>query len=314
MTKRQLTFAFLIALLAYFWWHDSDNESSHQTRTLRSPIDEPKLMHQEIPKNQPPTMTPANRAAIKDNKTARPLQPKEKQRNLKTTMAQKSPDAVPFKNYKGMAIAYGDVLLGKLEENVSEGYTSPPEVNYWPSATIPYHIQPNVPNTDRILKALSYLSEKTVLEFVPYEEGMPDAIVFEPTTDNCLSYVGRISGTQPIFISSGCDWFHIVHEVLHAMGLVHEHSRPDRDQFISVLWENIPLSYRSQFEIMPESFMKDWLRYDYDTQSIMHYGSQVFIANSKGTSLIRKDGATIPEPQGLSPIDIQKVNDLFQGR
>lgn len=318
MTKKQLTVVFIITIAFYFWWQNSG------TKQNSAPNNFPKASHflkdkrKAAPQSPPATVnrnekTPGESARIL-TKTLPTLKPGDHHRGLKTTSALPASDAVPFKTYKGMAIAYGDVLLGTVQENIKEGYTTPPDVTFWPSSTIPYHIQPNIPHPERILKALSYLSEKTVLEFVPFEEGMSDAIVFESTDEHCFSYVGRISGTQPIFISAGCDWFHIVHEVLHATGLVHEHCRPDRDQFISLLWENIPAPFRSQFEIMPESFTKDWVRYDYDTQSIMHYGSQVFIANSKGYSLLRKDGTTIPEPQGMSAMDIQKINDLFQGR
>lgn len=307
MTKRHLLFAFLMALIAYYWWHEakppeplqSDKHPSHS---------QPSALAKTPREESHPLQKTAEASPQNHHQKSQLL------KSLKATTLKTSPDAVPFQNYKGMAIAYGDVLLGNLQENITSGFTYPPEINLWPSAVIPYHIQPNVPNPSRIQQALRYLSDKTILQFIPYEDGIVDAIVFEPTDENCFSYVGRISGTQPIFISSGCHWYHIVHEILHAIGFIHEHSRPDRDQFITIQWDNIPESYRSQFEIMPDSLIRDWLRYDYDSQSIMHYSSQIFAQRDDAYSLLRKDGSKVPETHELSAMDIQKINDLFNGR
>ena len=31
----------------------------------------------------------------------------------------------------------------------------------------------------------------------------------------------------------------VVHELLHVLGFMHEHNRPDRDSFITMVWTNL---------------------------------------------------------------------------
>ena len=73
-----------------------------------------------------------------------------------------------------------------------------------------------------------------------------------------------------------------VHELLHTLGFVHEHTRPDRDDFISINYENIEPGEEKNFEKRPEGtsdfFEKgsvDSKNTPYDVLSLLHYGPQV---------------------------------------
>ena len=73
-----------------------------------------------------------------------------------------------------------------------------------------------------------------------------------------------------------------VHELVHALGFVHEHTRPDRDNFISVNMDNIQLGKEKNFEIRKHGtsdfFEKGNVNSKntpYDVLSLLHYGPRV---------------------------------------
>ena len=73
-----------------------------------------------------------------------------------------------------------------------------------------------------------------------------------------------------------------VHELLHTLGFVHEHTRPDRDDFISINFDNIEPGEEKNFEKRPhgtsdffEKGSVDTKNTPYDVLSLLHYGPQV---------------------------------------
>ena len=73
-----------------------------------------------------------------------------------------------------------------------------------------------------------------------------------------------------------------VHELVHTLGFVHEHTRPDRDDFISVNYDNIEPGEEKNFEKRPpgtsdffEKGSVDTKNTPYDVLSLLHYGPQV---------------------------------------
>ena len=57
---------------------------------------------------------------------------------------------------------------------------------------------------------------------------------------SCHSNLGMIGGRQTISIGRGCERKGIVqHEILHALGRIHEQSRLDRDQYVQINLNNV---------------------------------------------------------------------------
>ena len=58
----------------------------------------------------------------------------------------------------------------------------------------------------------------------------------------CFSFIGRVRQTngQELSIGTNCAVLSvIVHEVLHALGFIHEHTRLDRDTYVIINETNI---------------------------------------------------------------------------
>ena len=66
---------------------------------------------------------------------------------------------------------------------------------------------------------------------------------------------------------------------MHALGLYHEHQRPDRDDFLKVDLTKIAPSNKKfiepQVKIIPARFWQSRSSVDYDHKSIMQYSSKL---------------------------------------
>ena len=71
-------------------------------------------------------------------------------------------------------------------------------------------------------------------------------------------------------------WRHTVqHEMLHALGFLHEMARPDRDDYVVVHWDNIDPIFHNQYHKMNNLTWEDYGE-KYDLKSIMHYEGWAF--------------------------------------
>lgn len=126
---------------------------------------------------------------------------------------------------------------------------------------------------------------------------------------HCKSNLGRTGGGQPLSLNWRICFEKgiIIHELLHALGYIHMHNRPDRDKYVKILWKNIDPNWFNEFNrVDPSNF--NHLGTPYDYQSIMHYGATAFTKN--GAVTIRTN-EPIGQRYGLSEGDIRRINNKY---
>ena len=125
--------------------------------------------------------------------------------------------------------------------------------------------------------------------------------------------IGRMGGPQGISLGSGC-LIHgvIVHELMHAVGFYHMHSRSDRDNYLRILWPNINANMQSQFRKNTPN--QDQIFRPFDYESIMLYGPKLFSSNGRDTMVPMKKNVRLLDTgvkKGLSDEDARSINILY---
>ena len=224
---------------------------------------------------------------------------------------------VYFKVIEGnFAVAFGDVILGRVPEKrkgIQDGAFEPKKPSLWPSPEIPFKIEEGV-EIKPIMDAIAHFETSTPIRFVPLQPGDENGIVFIPGEEHCASQLGMVGGIQPILLSKNCGFEQVVHEIMHALGFVHEHSREERDKFINVNWDNIDEDFRSQFNIIPDHMVHNYIGsvFSFDYESIMLYPETAFAKGKSLKTLESKTSEAIrPSTTGLSQTDKDRIYYLY---
>lgn len=218
----------------------------------------------------------------------------------------------------GLAIFEGDIVLGRVADLrhveigglVLESIGITGQQFRWPNATVPFGIDPAMPDQQRVIDAIAHWEANTPLRFVRRAGGVADFVMFQ-SGSGCSSQVGRRGGQQTVTLGQGCGTGNAIHEIGHTIGLWHEQSREDRDTFVRIVWANIDPSLQHNFT-QHVSDGDDLGAYDYG--SIMHYPADAFSTNRQATIVALQpipSGVTMGQRDGLSPGDIAGVLALY---
>lgn len=142
---------------------------------------------------------------------------------------------------------------------------TPGSVRLWNYRRIPYIFAPGFKFSHETRGAMDQWQSAAGVTFVQRKNEPNYLVIKEPTSGGSSSGIGMRGGPQDVEISDG---YKSLHELGHALGLMHEQQRKDRDAYVAMEWDHIDSGQSNpNFSIKPDS---DDLT-DYDLKSVMHY-------------------------------------------
>lgn len=154
-------------------------------------------------------------------------------------------------------------------------------VTAWPNGRIPvvFDVATSV-QRQRFFTACAYLGTLANVSCVPRTNNeVPYLRVTREQPGACWAFIGS---PMPFLMESrvnlddACygnvfpgvdDYSALLHELLHVYGLIHEHQRIDRDDFLTIHWERMQSGSAGQFVRLAINYSQS----PYDFRSIMHY-------------------------------------------
>ncbi|XP_054728325.1 hatching enzyme 1.2 [Anastrepha obliqua] len=227
-------------------------------------------------------------------------------------VANYTPDASSVNPEELGSYLEGDILVPTSGALTKNGITT--QSSRWPDAVVPFEIRGNFNARDMatIENAIEKYHERTCIRFVP-RTSEHDYISIVSGNSGCWSSVGRVGGKQEVNLQSpGClsKPGTAMHELMHALGFLHEQNRQERDSYVNIQMQNIQPSAVNNFE-KAQSTIAFGVPYDYG--SVMHYSANAFSRNGRPTIVSVQPGGSqlMGQRDGFSAFDIEKLNKMY---
>jgi len=194
----------------------------------------------------------------------------------------------------------------------------------WPGGKMRYIIEDNVPQTyrDKIKEAIDTLTadvggaecvnleEVTADSTEPYVTFRTEGARFcgtskgEGVTEKAAAHTYFIYLNKQICFRNNLGA--IQHEILHALGFIHTHQRPDRDDHVVIDLDKITEGRRAHSYDKLSADDIETYDIEYDVGSIMHY------ATGPSKPITTDSGVIGGQRSQLSPLDVEFVRTFYE--
>ncbi|CAG2175915.1 unnamed protein product [Oppiella nova] len=132
----------------------------------------------------------------------------------------------------------------------------------------------------------------------------------------CYATIGKDDDNpEMVSLGEGC-YFPgtIVHELMHTVGFYHEQNRSDRDDYLSINWQNIDASYSEEFKKLRPDENQILTPFDYN--SVMLYGPLSFSKDGQSITMAPKHQGfgmkEVYDKPGLTAMDAEAIRLLYK--
>jgi hypothetical protein len=195
-------------------------------------------------------------------------------------------------------IIEGDIIYDQNQNYNRDIYSAP--LNYskkkWNNGKIYYsfHLY-NRRNKNLQLRKFSHYEKSLIRNAMDKLENIADIKFIEVyhkpfhnyleimVDEGCFSGIGS-DHPQTVSLGDGCLYPEIIqHELMHALGFLHEQNRSDRNYYLKIIKENIIPGKENNFDLGPYSTIQFG---PYDYYSIMHYGLNSFSIDPRKYTMV----------------------------
>jgi hypothetical protein len=122
---------------------------------------------------------------------------------------------------------------------------------HWPNGRVPYYLDTGFSDEKRkiIAAAIAFFERNTCIRWVRKQDNEQSWVWIIRKEAGCFNWaIGKENGENQINLGDECfSLATVIHEMMHQIGFIHEQSRPDRDQYVNIFYQNIDRSIECVF-------------------------------------------------------------------
>nr|WP_315027134.1 M12 family metallopeptidase [uncultured Chryseobacterium sp.] len=219
---------------------------------------------------------------------------------------------ITYERKNGMNFFQGDIVLS--DQQLAEGNVAQKggaSFSRWPGGKVYYTVASNMGsiNANKITSAVNEYNSKTNTQWIPRtnQSNYVEFIFGSSSGADGWAHIGYQGGKQTVSLDQYISVGSVIHEMGHTVGLYHEHTRKDRDQYVTILWNNIQDGQAYNFNIYNSGTDIG----PFNINSVMMYWPNSYSKNGQPTIKRANNTTFTYNRTGFTTGDINTINTMY---